>query len=150
MSNGRPTEVTALLDSSQAVQSESLPQIAPTVARLRTLEVHHIRSEDVCPYTFPSRSADTAFSLIVLLELRASRLRRRIPSRDVWEHWSRDTDNHNEILEQQLNTLWTLFLQEYRSPREIEDALWIEFPVDEGSLRTVRGMFIHIYFANLF
>ncbi|KAJ7126631.1 hypothetical protein C8R43DRAFT_897795 [Mycena crocata] len=96
--------------------------------------------EDICPREVGDVCKETAFRLIVLLELRARKLRPK-PHSDVWNHWAEraTTEDDTHSLNDQIINSWVLFLDEYRTTVEIEQVLWSSFAVnDDGPARVVR------------
>ncbi|KAF8078434.1 hypothetical protein FPV67DRAFT_1465265 [Lyophyllum atratum] len=130
-------------NSTARTASESqLPPIAPAVRRVGTLEADHIRFEDLVNQdglSFENHPTEFAFALTVLLHLRTTRTEASSAD-DPYERWlamkidTRDAD----VLEKQINDIWTLFLAEYRNTRDIETVLWTRFPFDEGDTHTCR------------
>ncbi|KAL0950962.1 hypothetical protein HGRIS_007713 [Hohenbuehelia grisea] len=150
MNGDRPTEVTALLDRARSPDAHFLPSIAPTLAHVDTLDVQHITADDLCPYELSDRPAEVAYSLIVLLQLRANHISRpaTASARNPWEQWKQEEEDSGdiEVLETQIDSLWRLFVAEYRTLREIEDLLWLAFPEnDDSRSRSLRG---NIYAAH--
>lgn len=136
-------ESTPLLGAVHATP-EPLPEIRPTLDHVQSSDPRHLGVSDLCPHALPTRSAQTAFALIVLLQWRLNRIRPIIRTRDAWEIWDKERDDASvvDVLEQCLASLWSTFLEEYRSPQEMEDVLWLEF-LDKGdSNRTLRGVYI--------
>jgi hypothetical protein len=136
------TENTPLLGAVHDVP-EPLPGIRPTLDRVQSLDPRNLQLSELCPHALPTRSARTAFALIVLLQWRLNRIRPMIRTRDAWEIWDKERDDASvvEVLEQCLTGLWSTFLEEYRDPQEMEDVLWFEF-LDKGdSNRTLRGVY---------
>ncbi|KAJ7257881.1 hypothetical protein B0H12DRAFT_1322705 [Mycena haematopus] len=120
-----------------AVQSETFPSVSATLLRLGD-RVDRSSIDDICP-----RSADIcieyAFRLVVLLELRARKSRQK-PNLDIWDRWADNATTENDLhqLNEQVVNAWVLFLDEYRTPLEIEQVLWTSFLVSDDSARRVR------------
>ena len=135
------TESTPLLGAVRA-DPEPLPEIRPTLDRVQAIDPRHLELSELCPHTLPTRSAQIAFALIVLLQWRLNRIRPITRRRDAWEIWDKERHDASivEVLEERLASLWSEFLAEYRTPQEIEDVLWLEFLDKEESRRTVRGV----------
>ncbi|KAJ7746933.1 hypothetical protein DFH07DRAFT_889539 [Mycena maculata] len=103
--------------------------------------VDRVSIEDICLRDVGDICKETAFRLVVLLELRARKLRQRPPSdRDVWSHSAQLAPNEVEksLLDEQVIKTWELFLDEYRTTAEIEQVLWASFAVDDTAARLVR------------
>ncbi|RDB29602.1 hypothetical protein Hypma_015335 [Hypsizygus marmoreus] len=131
-------ESTPLLASESDIPSnpEYLPSISHVVARISTLDAEQIRFEDLRPDGSPigHHPTEIAFALVVLLQLRKTRLRSS-QSSNIYETWiSRKADAHDaDSLEKRITSIWQLFLAEYRDIGDIEAVLWTRFPVvDEG------------------
>jgi hypothetical protein len=62
---------------------------------------------------------------------------------DMWERLDQQTrlSSDAKVLEDRIDTVWHDFIKEYRTPKEIEDILWLQFPADGNSHRFLRGMF---------
>jgi hypothetical protein len=43
-------------------------------------------------------------------------------------------------LENKIDSVWNDFIKEYRTPKEIEDILWLQFPADRNIHHFIRGM----------
>jgi hypothetical protein len=140
-----PLETSPLLrrllsqEPSNMPHSEFFPSVSHTLLRLGN-RVDRVSVEDICPRTLADVCSETAFRLVVLLELRARKLRHK-PDSDIWNRWAEKTATAREgdqLNEQIINT-WLLFLDEYRTPTEIEQVLWTSFLVNDDSARRVRG-----------
>ncbi|KAF7356810.1 hypothetical protein MVEN_01016400 [Mycena venus] len=138
-----PLETTPLLNgqpaATRAIHPASLfPSISGTLLRLED-HIDRVSIQDVCPRNVGDICSETAFHILVLLELRARKLRQK-PSADIWNRWvdaaTNDRDLH-QLNEQVVNT-WVLFLDDYRTPREIEQVLWTSFLISDDSARRVR------------
>ncbi|KAJ6591828.1 hypothetical protein DFH09DRAFT_1273622 [Mycena vulgaris] len=107
--------------------THSFPTISGALARLGD-RVDRVNIEDICPRDVGDVCEETAFRIIVLLELRRRKLRQK-PHSDVWNHWAQRTANENDIrrLNERLIDTWDLFLDEYRTTGEIERVLWTWF-----------------------
>ncbi|KAF7370809.1 hypothetical protein MSAN_00714400 [Mycena sanguinolenta] len=116
---------------------EPFPSVSATLLRLGN-RIDRISIDGVCP-----RSADvcseSAFRLVVLLELR-TRILRRKPNPDIWNRWTDKAAIADDVhqLNEQVASAWVLFLDEYRSPQEIEQVLWTSFLVNDDSIHRVR------------
>jgi hypothetical protein len=137
--NHQPTESTALLADTQrpsANRISSLPPVYP-------LDIRPISgpNDPSISRVFPTAAAKTAFELIALLQSFVNEKEKRLPSHDVWDRWSKESDVLYRLreLEHRVLDTWSEFLKDYRSPQEIEELLWLEFPAEEGSLRRLRG-----------
>jgi hypothetical protein len=141
----RPSEITPLLNSNNGLDgpaAQTLPPIHPTVEHVQNLRARDVQFSQLCPHDLRSPAAETAFALVVLLQWRLNQLRKHAYPQDAWERWSKEKDDVRvaEDLEHQILGLWTEFLEEYRSPQEIEDVLWLGFPDKEEGVRIVRGV----------
>ncbi|KAH9946678.1 RNI-like protein [Amylocystis lapponica] len=142
-----PTETTALLVGRVSVHGllpPLSPAIEPVVLHLLAKGIHSCSSDDFCPHSLPTRAETTAFSLIVLLELRARYLIQRGGiSSDIWGQWTKEQQNVASAREvdRHILSVWSQFLEEDLSAQEIEDALWHAFPFtaaeETSSLRVV-------------
>jgi hypothetical protein len=136
------TENTALLIGTRS--RLSLPPLDPTVRCVRILsETTQLALSDLCPHELATHTdaTRTAYALLVLLRLRTTGVQKRGVSQDVWEDWSSEQRNSRNAqhIESLILSLWTQFLSDYRSPQDIEDVLWLEFPIDEGNHSFFRG-----------
>ncbi|KAJ6581263.1 hypothetical protein B0H19DRAFT_1114502 [Mycena capillaripes] len=117
--------------------SESFPSIS---AALLLLGDHIDRGSiaDLCPPNVDV-CRETAFRLVILLELRARKLRHK-PESDIWNGWKDKAANDKVIhqLDDRVINAWAVFLEEYRTTEEIEQVLWTSFPVSDDSSRQVR------------
>ncbi|KAJ7743167.1 hypothetical protein B0H16DRAFT_1015877 [Mycena metata] len=129
------SETTPLLSQPLAT---SFPNISDAVARLGE-HVDRVSIADICPGETGDVCGETAFYLVVLLQLRAQKLKPKALS-DVWNQWTETALNESDI--QQLNeriiNAWVLFLDEYRTTAEIEQVLWTSFLISDHSARRVR------------
>lgn len=144
-SNDRPTETTALLNNSRT--SHSLPCIAPILSSLDSLTANEINSSQWRRYDL-TQPAETALALVILLSARAARLRKPKYSRDVWDNWFQEKRclDDAQVLEVRIDAVWTQFLEEYRSTRDIEDVLWLAFPLTARGHERLRGTFLLLLF----
>ena len=144
----RLTETTPLLiDASSSIPTtQPVPYIHPTLEHVQEIDVRELRFSHLCPYTLPTRAAEFAFALVILLQWRLNIVRRCVYSQDLWDHWSKEQDDARILkeLEQRILGLWTEFLQDYRSSQDIEDILWFAFSDREASLRVLRGLSIRL------
>ncbi|KAJ7355524.1 hypothetical protein DFH08DRAFT_690510 [Mycena albidolilacea] len=118
--------------------SEFFPSVSRTLLHLGN-RVDRVSIEDICPRNLADVCSEAAFRLVVLLEMRARKLRHK-PDSDIWNRWAEKTATAREgdqLNEQIINT-WLLFLDEYRTPTEIEQVLWTSFLVSDDSARRVR------------
>jgi hypothetical protein len=125
--------------ATSAVHSESFPSISATLLRLGD-HIDRVSFEDICPQNAVDVCGETAFRLVVLLELRARKLRQK-PQSDVWNQWAEKAANENDMnqLNEQILNAWVLFLDDYRTTADIEQVLWTSFSVSDDSPRRVRG-----------
>ncbi|KAJ6485943.1 hypothetical protein C8R45DRAFT_998527 [Mycena sanguinolenta] len=135
-----PLETSPLLSHPpvpNGVRPEPFPSVSATLLRLGN-RLDRISIDDVCP-----RNADicseSAFRLVVLLELR-TRILRRKPNPDIWNRWTDKAATADDLhqLNEQVTNAWVLFLDEYRTPLEIEQVLWTSFLVSDDSAHRVR------------
>jgi len=142
-----PTESTALLGNTPihlADRIQPLPPVYPlNIQALPGQDPSAIAIAPSASHVFPTAAAKAAFDLIVLLQsfaIEKAKLSERI-NRDVWDTWSKEIDVSSFLhkLERITLDLWSEFLRDYRSTQEIEELLWLEFPVENGSLKRLRG-----------
>jgi hypothetical protein len=142
-SSDLPTESTPLLrDTSTHLRSQTLPPILPTLLSIQNIP--ETLDEGLSPlynsHTFSDAATKTAFTLIVLLRLYAEK-KKRTPIGDVWEQWSTQINVNRSLvdLEHLTDEVWTKFLQDYRDYKEIEDVLWLGFPLNNDGRQVLRG-----------
>ena len=156
-SREQPRESTPLLsavDPGPNDSVQSLPNISSTLERIQFLQIEDLDFSDIYgPHDLSAPAAETAFALIVLLQWRINKIRESVYSQDVWDYWSKERDNSGVVgeLETLIFSLWKAFVTNYRSTRDLQDVLWLEFPEKEGSLRCLRGasIFLSRYTFNL-
>lgn len=123
------------------IRTTRLPSLAPTIARIRDLQVDQIHVEGLYPgQPLDDNSIQVAFTLAVLLELRRMKLK---PSAepDLYQAWHAKKLNGRDAqtLEKQITDIWVLHLTEYRSTHDIEAVLWTVFPTEDGESESHRG-----------
>ncbi|KZT21647.1 RNI-like protein [Neolentinus lepideus HHB14362 ss-1] len=150
-----PTERTPLLNDSSVTlgpNSDSpthhLPFVETAVTRVRTLKPGEVGSADINVDASLGRTARTAFTLIVLLELRCSIQRESHDSLGILQQWSlrnarsRDTDD----LDRRICQTFQYILEESGSNDEdLLSVLLLEFPYTRNSARVIRVIDILIH-----
>ncbi|KAJ7173868.1 hypothetical protein C8R46DRAFT_1084178 [Mycena filopes] len=114
------------------------PSISDALARLGD-HIDRVSIADICPRAPGDVCRQTAFHLVVLLELRAHKLKPKVTS-DVWNQWAETAVNENDTqrLDEQIRSAWILFLDEYRTTAEIEQVLWTSFALNDDAAPRVR------------
>ncbi|KAG6901847.1 hypothetical protein C0995_007233 [Termitomyces sp. Mi166 len=110
------------------------PSVHAISRRLDALDVNQIRFEDVVNgFNFENNPTEVSFALAVLLHLRKKK-KYIHPSDDLYGLWLAHEANIRDVttLDNLLADIWTLFLAEYRSVRDIQTVLWTSFPVADG------------------
>jgi hypothetical protein len=141
--SGQPTESSPLLVSSPDIRaSYRLPSIAEGLDSVQALGVHHFNFGE---QSLPDFATQTAYQLLILLQWRVV-LRRQVlkNTKDIWERRNQQAKlaSDMKVLEDRISSIWNNFIKEYRTPKEVEDVLWLQFPVDGNGHRFVRGMSI--------
>ena len=95
------------------------------------------------PHTlFPDLSSElqTAFALIVFHRL-LSEIQTQPHTEDLWDQWSttRSRVERLQSVRKSIESIWSSFVTEYRSPLDIQTVLWASFPVAEDEKASVRG-----------
>jgi hypothetical protein len=75
--------------------AHSFPTISSALARLGD-RVDRVNIEDICPRDVGDVCKETAFRLVVLLQLRTKKLRQKSPL-DVWNNWAQVAANESDI-----------------------------------------------------
>ncbi|KDQ63816.1 hypothetical protein JAAARDRAFT_170026 [Jaapia argillacea MUCL 33604] len=119
--------------TTQVAPQHALPFILPTVYRIEAQGVENATDSDLCPHSLDTPSAQTAYTLLVLLHLRIGR---RAVATSPYEQWSLERDRLREI--DQLDVRIGKLVEQ--DAAEIEEALWLPFPYEQASKRTVRVM----------
>jgi len=138
------TESTPLLASSPGSRAtNTLPSIAEG---LDFLQSQGVRNFNFAEQSLSPFAAQTAYQLLLLLQWRASIRHYALNPEDIWERRVRQArlSSDVKVLEDRINSVWNDFIKEYRTPREIENVLWFQFPVDGNSHRFIQGMSIHV------
>lgn len=88
------------------------------------------------------QAVDVAYSLVMVLQLRHSRITSTPPALDVYSKWShaQAARTDRDDLERLAQELWARLLLEYRSDQDIDCVLWTPFEKGDGSARKLRGM----------
>ncbi|GBE78265.1 hypothetical protein SCP_0111480 [Sparassis crispa] len=139
----QPSERTALLANINApphLDAFEYPPIEPVILQITAKGISSCGSSDWCPNPLSSLAVQTAFSLVVLLELRKIVSSGASRSQQIWEQWSQEQEDAETLqyLDHHVLSVWSEFLSEERSAEEIESALWQPFPVRHESLRLLR------------
>jgi hypothetical protein len=136
MNNDQPTESTPLLVS---LPDSRANHILPSIAE--GLDVVQAGGVVQSLSTF---AAQTAYQLLILLQWHLTTIENASNVKDIWERRDQKSrlSSDLKVLEDRINSVWDDFVKEYRSSKEIQDALWLQFPVDRNSHRFVRGMSI--------
>lgn len=155
-----PTEATPLLQTPRASRNDSIPLNAPPVVdpivdqlyseicSSTTLLDNLLISEfdpppQWCPDTLVSIAQKSALILVVLLRLLEKQQERSSnSSSNTWEQWSAEQEGiriseavHNTVL-----GVWNNFINEYRTTEDIEELLWLAFPLDTEVRTLIRGL----------
>lgn len=149
------TETTALLgpaaERNAPIASSSVTPISQGILRLQSCDLTSVVTcQDICPSGLTSRDAQTAYALTTLLQTRLNKLRFNQSSRDIWDQWSRANDNAADlnILDATISRIWSGFLKEYATSREIEMVLWKKYPVDEENNHTIGGKLVYTLYLR--
>ncbi|KAF9270405.1 hypothetical protein L218DRAFT_32568 [Marasmius fiardii PR-910] len=122
-----------------------LPVIFPTLRQLNSLsndDLEHAYSSDILhPSQLSEGPMAVAFALIVLLAHRSERFYDETPPYSPWDRWTQENEAKRElaVIENNIQSLWDEFLSSYRSPKDIESALWTPFFCEEDHNQRVRG-----------
>ncbi|KAK7031337.1 hypothetical protein R3P38DRAFT_2922914 [Favolaschia claudopus] len=133
-----PSESSPLLSRQMAQvghpQPSDFPTISETLLRLGD-RVDRVSVEDVCSRNTADICSETAFRLLVLLELRARKQLKQKPSTEIWNCWAKNLASESDLrqLNEQVASTWIMFLDEYRTSMEIERVLWTSFLVSDYS-----------------
>ncbi|KAF9455705.1 hypothetical protein BDZ94DRAFT_1277549 [Collybia nuda] len=116
-----------------------LPDISLAISAIANTPANEINCEQFDLQSLPNYALQSAFKLVVLLQLRRKRLQ-PVNSNDLFETWSREARHIQEakILEDKAAAVWDSFLQDYRNPCEIKTALWSQFPMQQGKYQPLR------------
>jgi hypothetical protein len=143
--DGLPNERTALLGqhsdagtNGMAVPAES-PAIRPAAELINAQGVRFTSPDDLASHELSTRTAQAAFTLVALLfVLHDSKFK---PSSDVWESWLQEQTHLEDVhaLEQQIMHVWNDFLHADGSGKDVEDVLWMAFPIEDGQPLKLRG-----------
>ncbi|KAG7099402.1 hypothetical protein E1B28_001255 [Marasmius oreades] len=123
----------------------SLPVIVPTLRQLDMLSQDDLELVHTSNVLRPSqlsgqRPMRVAFALLVLLAYRRERLRDQRFSDSPWDRWFQETEAKRGlvVIEKNIQLLWEEFLSSYCNPKDVEGALWTEFPLEEGCSQRIR------------
>jgi len=133
---GQLSESTPLLVSSSGLRVRNT--IAEGLNSLQTQGVHNFNfAEQSSPFT-----TQTAYRLLLLSQWRATIRYNALNTKDIWERLDQQArlSSDVKILEDRIDSVWHDFIKEYRTPKEIEEILWLQFPTDGNSHRFIRGM----------
>jgi len=138
-----PSEQTALLASDVCLSA-----ISSAIVHISTLEhdeLNELHSSNVLRPSELSnhRTLQVAYSLIVLLSLRAKKQKdSRKPSRNPWDKWSAENGAKMMInlVDNNIQVVWNGFLNGYCKPQDVDVVLWTPFRVEDGKEETLRGM----------
>ena len=161
-SSSQPNERTPLIptnrDGSHHIENAGLPEpwVDTFVNRLRGLDTHSIQSipsASLYPETLLVETSQTAFALIVLLRLgtvlqsnsRKGALEHLV---EVWNQEARDASLIQRVNEEAVSR-WKSFLASEPSTLEVDNVLWLSFPLNETG-RRIRGMFQLCLYAPRF
>jgi hypothetical protein len=116
-----------------------LPSILEGIRAIQTEGVSHFHSTE---QSLSTASTRTAYELLVLLKWRVAIQNKALNKKDIWEYQDQRARlfSDTRVLENRINSVWNDFIGEYRTPKEIEDILWLQFPVDGNNHRFLRGM----------
>jgi hypothetical protein len=136
---GQFSESTPLLVSSSGLQARNtLPSIAEGLDSLQDQGVHN--------FNFAEQSlsivTQTAYRLVLLSQWRATLRYNAINTKDIWKSLDQQArlSSDVKVLEDKIDSVWNDFIKEYRTPKEIEDILWLQFPADRNIHHFIRGM----------
>jgi hypothetical protein len=136
---GQLSESTPLLVSSSGLRvRNTLPSIAEGLNSLQTQGVHNFNfAEQSSPFT-----TQTAYRLLLLSQWHATIRYNVLNTKDIWESLDQQArlSSDVKILEDRIDSVWHDFIKEYRTSKEIEEILWLQFPTDGNSHRFIRGM----------
>jgi hypothetical protein len=136
---GQFSESTPLLVSSSGLRARNtLPSIAEGLDSLQAQGVHN--------FNFAEQSlsivTQTAYRLVLLSQWRATLRYNAINTKDIWKSLDQQArlSSDVKVLENKIDSVWNDFIKEYRTPKEIEDILWLQFPADRNIHHFIRGM----------
>lgn len=145
------TEETALLEAVDV----TLPFLQDYISRLNSLlleDKDQLSSTDILrPAQLASRRAlTTSFSLLVLLIFRKDKINAKSPHSTPWDAWKHETNVQEwvKIIDENVEHVWTSFLNAFCSPRDIEIALWTEFRMNEKG-KPLRGTYEQLIPSSL-
>ncbi|KAF9068032.1 hypothetical protein BDP27DRAFT_1448668 [Rhodocollybia butyracea] len=130
------TEESALLGV-EDVASIQLPLLHNYLSRLVSLT---LEEKDQIPNILrpdqltSNRALLASFSLLVLLLFREKKLREQSPRNSPWDTWKHEISTEVEwiqVIDANIEQVWTSFLASFCSTRDIETVLWTEFRIDE-------------------
>lgn len=145
----RPTETTSLLSRhlistptvSQGSESEPRPSRSPVGPIIFRLQEQGLPTDyGWCPYTAKAVER-SAFILVALMQLRCTLASQTTSAADVWDQWSREqrTTDMLEGATKQILETWSQFLSEAHTSDEVEELLWVDFPLQHNNPVTIRG-----------
>ncbi|TFK30620.1 hypothetical protein FA15DRAFT_662627 [Coprinopsis marcescibilis] len=120
------------------VTSTSYPSLADGLSRISTVPIGLLSVELLAlPVEESANVPDSlkpdvrvAYSLALLLHLRAARLESQAGEQDVYSRWSHKVTCESEVesLDRHLQNIWNAFLANYQSEEDIDCVLWSSFP----------------------
>ncbi|KIM85412.1 hypothetical protein PILCRDRAFT_817424 [Piloderma croceum F 1598] len=135
---GQLSESTPLLVSSSGLQfRNTLPSIAEG---LDSLQTQGVRNFNFAEQSLSPFATQTAYRLLLLSQWREIIRHNAINTKDIWERLDQQArlSSDVKVLEDRIDSVWHDFIKEYRTPKEIEDILWLQFPADRNSHRFIR------------
>jgi hypothetical protein len=143
------TESTPLLARSRP----QLPHVSPVIQRLQALESENLSKNQIlalCPdFLRLTPAEETAFALIILLQLRLDEVTQR-PS-NSWDRWSqeRSIKSNADRLENQVLHVWSQFIDNWCTDDALTEVLSTRFYFDDTDQRSVTRMsFLHTFRGN--
>lgn len=142
--NSDPHETTPLLSTSIDTQNEDpLPVVEDGINALRHQEIRALNIAEQHPISLSTDAAQTAYKLLVLLRWQIVIKIEACGTSDVWEIHSRQKKLNQDVkaLRHSVDSVWSDFIKEHRTPKEIDDVLLLQFPLERNGRRVIRGAF---------
>jgi hypothetical protein len=141
MNSDQPTESTSLLVSSaHSRTSISLPSITEGLNVLQSRGIHDLHFAE---QSLSNLAAQTAYQLLILSQWRRVTTKQNASNtKDIWECWVQKArlSSDLKVLEDRIISVWRDFVKEHRTSKEIQDVLWLQFPVERTGHCFLRGM----------
>ncbi|KAI0724494.1 hypothetical protein C8T65DRAFT_626672 [Cerioporus squamosus] len=145
LESSRPNERTPLLagssrsasarnvsSNSRSPVDASLPHVGLFVAGMRPEDLHKYSVDNLYPHTLQSRPAQTSFALCALLYYRRYLREASALRRDIWAQW------RQQEVEALTDQVWAWFLEEEGLSEDVQEVLWMTYPLYPDSRQTVR------------